>query len=407
MDSSDDGYDEIPDFEVDAQPFMEFRLYYKSARLLHSLGIKEPQRNLYGEGPAFRKERIDLPVKAPLSSMGRAVAGDVAYKPPTPVSQVKPAPIYQSRGPKPTTQRARTKTGTFPAAKASVKATASTSSRPDVQRVPPPNAWTGSAALKRKATAPESAIKRARAIPEQTDQRPPSPPPTPSPAPETARAHSPACSDASSLPSVSRAFQRLPPAPVASTSRSAFRSDVALDRQSTPGPVPRVKQEPGSNSTLARKRARSAGIDDIIDLTIDSDAEEELQKEVIAQTIAAERAPPGAAQVLPAGANTEAAGIPRLVRERQAAMDLLEELGIHDDSNVQALLDTGFKNRDTFLNRLPRLDQEDRDTILAELRSEMGKVDYGKLLYGHLKYTLLIHLTGIFCSFLKRSGVEL
>jgi hypothetical protein len=182
---------------------------------------------------------------------------------------------------------------------------------------------------------------------------------------------------------------------------------VALDRQSTPGPVPRVKQEPGSNSTLARKRARSAGIDDIIDLTIDSDAEEELQKEVIAQTIAAERAPPGAAQVLPAGANTEAAGIPRLVRERQAAMDLLEELGIHDDSNVQALLDTGFKNRDTFLNRLPRLDQEDRDTILAELRSEMGKVDYGKLLYGHLKYTLLIHLTGIFCSFLKRSGVEL
>ena len=70
MDSSDDGYDEIPDFEVDAQPFMEFRLYYKSARLLHSLGIKEPQRNLYGEGPAFRKERIDLPVKAPLSSMG-------------------------------------------------------------------------------------------------------------------------------------------------------------------------------------------------------------------------------------------------------------------------------------------------------------------------------------------------
>ena len=377
MDSAEEGFDEIPDFDIQSEPFMEFRLYYKSERLLRKLGFtNEPNpRNLWD---SLRKERPVQPLKAQPAAPRRCSTPEIAYKLPAPASQAKKPPIYQSAAPTYDELAAGIRQR---AQSSNVKQTPNQVKKP--QSVRQPKASTSTAAVKkRKAPPVASSAKKARTVPKPApparDVRPPSPPPTPEPAqaPGPARAASPAVSDTSSLPSVSRIFARNPPR--ASTPQAAARTQVQAGRQATPEQLPRVKQEEGTSGSAPRRRAAPRPSGELIDLTMDSDAEEECQKAALAAAIAAERNAANTSQAIPNTPGVAAAGIPRLVRERQAATDLLVELGIHDDSNIQALVDTGFKSRETFLNRLPRLDEEDRISILAELRSEMGKVDYGE-----------------------------
>lgn len=67
---------------------------------------------------------------------------------------------------------------------------------------------------------------------------------------------------------------------------------------------------------------------------------------------------------------------PRHLKECREATEFLTDLGIMDDSNMQALLDVGFKSKDSFLARLPLLDKGMRISTLRELRSDMGRLDY-------------------------------
>lgn len=71
-------------------------------------------------------------------------------------------------------------------------------------------------------------------------------------------------------------------------------------------------------------------------------------------------------------------GVERNARARAAATTFLDSLGILDDANVEDLLVAGFKSAESFAPRLNRLESTERDSILAELRDNMGKIDYGE-----------------------------
>lgn len=410
--AEEDGYDEIPDFDVESEPFMEFRLYYKSLELLDTLRILDKTPAL-SKPVSIRKERPGLAgAAARVRQLKREATPEVACKQPR-AAQVKLAvpPVYESRQPAQpawlakkveagqigrspagtVSKRPRSSAGKFSANKRkktdSAKKSASTVATKQASAVAKPATVAKSAPRKPGSMPPAPSCKTdgmrqnedGRETARKVDVRSveaklPSPPPTPPPEQQGARAPSPAASNASSLPSIGRMLERAQRATDAS--RPQTGSDVRQG-QATPGPAPRIKQEEESSHT--RRRAGLRRSPSVVDLTFDSDAEEANGKMAIAEAIAAETLIGSTSQAGPPNTASGRAGVPRLVQERRAAEDLLAELDINDDSNVQALLETGYKSRESFLKRLPRLEEGDRSLILGDLRRDMGKVDYGSL----------------------------
>lgn len=141
--------------------------------------------------------------------------------------------------------------------------------------------------------------------------------------------------------------------------------------------TPKVKLDPPSSSGKLAAKVK----EEVIDLTLDSEAEEEEEKKDV------KKVSPSVKSVKNSDTKAEIAD---RKNASEHATDLLNELDIFDVGNIQALVNVGYKSTATFVKRLPLLDAADRRTILEELTKEMGKLDFG-----------------ILRAYLKRQGVEL
>lgn len=121
----------------------------------------------------------------------------------------------------------------------------------------------------------------------------------------------------------------------------------------------RVLPTPSTSSASSKGKDRASGRESIFDRG-EGDAEEEKK--------------PDLGKLL----DQSEQRVPRHVREGNAAQAFLQEVGIKDDGNLQALLDVGFKSKDSFLARLPLLEPRLRRDTLQELRCDMGRLDYRK-----------------------------
>ena len=156
------------------------------------------------------------------------------------------------------------------------------------------------------------------------------------------------------------------PVPTLVASTEAFAVGPVLDTARETKPMMPKKEPVSATYTMATPVSLLRKmIPGVIDLTADTDDEEDERN--VPLPIMADTALPGTST-----------GVSPIPIGRQAATDLLQSLTILDDSNVQALLDAGFKSRESFLSRLPLMDEDDKIAILGELRRDMGKIDYSE-----------------------------
>lgn len=174
-----------------------------------------------------------------------------------------------------------------------------------------------------------------------------------------------------------------PSTPRASTSTATAATPTAATPSAATAKAeqvtPKINQTPSRSGASSIKVKQEAS--NVIDLTLDSDAEDDASEEESKKNIKS-----GMAK------STEATK--KEIADRKSAhehaTDLLNNLDIYDVGNVDALINVGYKTTKTFVDRLGRLDEDYKRDIMQGLMREMGKLDFGLLR-----------------AFLKSQGLEL